>query len=230
MGRLPRLIFTGLIYHVVNRGNSRQKVFLDEADFEKYWELLKRYKKQYSFKLYHYVLMNNHIHLLLESSEKGTISKIMQGVTISHTRYFNNKYDNIGHVWQGRFKSPVIEKDSYLLQCGRYVELNPVRAKIVQEPGEYRWSSYRFYAYGESNELLDEDPLYETFGKEKVDREKEYRGFIKDGIPDDVLNHIRYSITSDHILGEDTFIEQLENKLSFKRRNRSKGRPRKILV
>lgn len=228
IGRLPRLTFSGLTYHVVNRGNNRQPVFIDDADFDKYLELLKRYKGRYGFKFYHYVLVNNHIHLLLETSEKGTVSKIMQGITLAHTRYFNRKYGNVGHVWQGRFKSPVIEKDSYLLHCGRYIELNPVRAGLVQDPGEYRWSSYRFYAYGEPNELLDTDFLYETLGENESECRVRYREFVGDGVPEETLKQIRQSITNNHILGQDSFIEQLANKFRFKKRTRRMGRPKKV--
>ena len=153
MGRLPRLTFTGLTYHIINRGNNRREVLVDDEDFVKYIEILKRYKKQYGFRLYHYVLMNNHVHLLLEATEDGTVSRIMQGITLSHTWHYKKKYGGCGHVWQGRFKRPVIEKESYLLECARYIELNPVRAKMVEDPLEYRWSSYRSYAPGETNPL-----------------------------------------------------------------------------
>ncbi len=229
MGRLPRVIFSGLIYHVVNRGNNRQYVFEDDADFEKYLELLVRYKERYGFRLYHYVLMNNHVHLLMETSKKGSISRIMQGITLAHTWYYNKKHGSCGHVWQSRFKSPIIEKDSYLLECGRYIELNPVRAKVVLEPGEYRWSSYRFYAYGEPNEFADRDPLYETLGQNVTEQERRYKEFIQDGIPDGILKQIRHSIKGNHILGQDTFVEEIEDRYYFKRRNRRRGRPRKVL-
>ncbi len=229
MGRPPRLAFSGLVYHVVDRGNNRQRVFSDRADFAKYLGLLKRYKKQYDFRLYHYVLMNNHVHLLLETSDKGTISKIMQSITLAYTRYYNGKYESFGHVWQGRFKSPVIEKDSYLLQCARYIELNPVRAELVQDPGEYEWSSHRFYAFGELDELLDKDPLYEELSRTTKDPRQWYREFIREGIPKEIIKEIRYSIARDHILGRGSFIELIEERFRSQRRNRRTGRPRKVL-
>lgn len=229
MGRPLRFIFSGLVYHVVNRGNNRQEVFKDRADFEKYLDLLKRYKQQYGFRLYHYVLMNNHVHLLIETSDKGTISKIMQCITLAYTRYYNRRYKSSGHVWQGRFKSPVIEKDSYLLQCGRYIELNPLRAELVQDPGEYEWSSYMFYAFGEPEELLDRDPLYEGLGETAKDRQEKYREFIQDGVPEGIINEIRRSIAGDHVLGRTSFVEQMGERFRLKRRNRHMGRPKKVL-
>jgi putative transposase len=230
MGRPPRIAFPGLVYHVVNRGNNRQQVFEHEADFRRYLQLLRRYKELYGFRLYHYVLMSNHVHLLLQTSDKGSISKIMQGVTLAHTKYYNSKNESSGHVWQGRFKSHVIEKDTYLLQCGRYIELNPVRAKLVHDPGEYRWSSYRFHAFGEPNELLVKDPLHERPDESEQNRQKRYREFIQDGVPKETAEEIRRSIVGERPLGRHGFGQQLEEKLLLKRRNQHRGRHTKISV
>ena len=196
-------------------------------DFKKYIGFLKRYKKEYCFKVYHWVLMNNHFHLLSETTSKGSISKVMQGITLAHTKYFNYKYKNVGHVWQGRFKSPIIEKDSYLLECARYVELNPVRAGLVRDPGEYNWSSYRFYALGEADDLTDEDPLYETFGNNPTERQMNYRKFVNDGVSDDILSKIRGSLLRGDILGTPNFVKEFMDKLGLPSERRPRGRPRK---
>jgi len=230
MGRPPRIAFPGLVYHVVNRGNNRQQVLKHEADFRRYVELLQRYKDEYDFRLFHYVLMNNHVHLLLQTSEKGSISKIMQGVTLAHTKYYNRKNESSGHVWQGRFKSHVIEKDSYLLQCGRYIELNPVRANLVQDPGEYRWSSYRFYAFGEPNELLVRDPLYERLDEKEENQQNRYREFVHEGVPKEIADKIRRSLVGEHALGRYGFAQRLQQRILLKRRNQHRGRHRKVSV
>jgi len=227
MGRALRIVDKGLIYHVINRGNAKQPVFLDEEDFEKYVKLLKRFKEKYSFKLYHYVLMNNHFHLLLETTGEGTISRIMQGITLAHTRYFNHKYRSVGHTWQGRFKSPIIERDTYLLECARYIELNPVRAGLVKNPAEYKWSSYRYYAFGENNELVDEDPLYRTFGSNVALRQRRYQEFVNEGISEEVLSKIRASLERGDILGSSGFVEKFKHKLGLPTEKRPRGRPKK---
>ena len=137
MPRAARIVFSSMPYHIISRGNNREKVFQEEEDFEKYLEICKRYKDQYEFGLYHWVLMNNHIHLIIEVKENSSLSKVMQGINLAYTIWFNRKNGKVGHLWQDRFKSAVIEKDNYLLECGRYIERNPVRAGIVKSPREY---------------------------------------------------------------------------------------------
>ena len=137
----PRLVFPGAIYHVTARGDNRELTFLDDEDHRKYLALIARSKKQLQFKLHAYALMPNHVHLIVEPSESATISRIMQGITIAYTKWFNKRHTRVGHVFQGRFHSRLIEQDAYLLVASRYVHRNPVRAKLVQHPAEYPWSS-----------------------------------------------------------------------------------------
>lgn len=124
-GEMPRQARIGLpdhIYHVTNRGNNRDRVFREEEDFRKYLEILARYKSKEGFLLYHWVLMNNHVHLLLGIPEKGSLARVMQCINLAYTLWFNRKYRRVGHLWQGRFKSFPVENDMYLLACGRYIE------------------------------------------------------------------------------------------------------------
>ncbi len=122
MPRMARIAVPSMLYHVISRGNNREWVFNETEDFEKYLEICKRYKDRHDFKLYNWVLMNNHVHLLLEISEKSALSKIMQGINLAYTIWFNRKNKKVGPLWQDRFKSFIIERDSYLLECGRYIE------------------------------------------------------------------------------------------------------------
>ncbi|MCL5421595.1 MAG: transposase [Nitrospirae bacterium] len=139
MPRTARVSPSEHVYHVLTRGNNRQDVFEDEEDFRKYLELLFRYKEKYKFRLYHYALMTNHVHLVIEpSGGGGSLSEIMKGINLTYARHYKRKYNNTGHFWQDRYKSIIISKDDYLLACGSYVELNPVRAKIVEDPKEYK--------------------------------------------------------------------------------------------
>ncbi|MCK9572398.1 MAG: transposase [Candidatus Omnitrophica bacterium] len=153
-----RLLVENAYYHVYIRGNQKQKVFLDEEDFEFYLAQLYRYKLKYSFHIYGYCLMPNHIHLVGEPETAKKLSKFMQCLHRSYTSYFNNKYGKVGHLWQGRFKSKVINKDNYAVNCINYVELNPVRAGIVANPGDYKFSSYRGRVLNKNSgkKLLDE--------------------------------------------------------------------------
>ena len=139
----PRLVIDGACYHIMTRGNNKQKVFGAEKDFYKYMDLLIKYKKRYKFRLYGYCLMPNHIHIMGQIYEKNILYKFMHGLNRAYTGYFNKTYGRVGHPWQGRFKSKVIIKDKYLIDCINYIESNPARAEIVKSPHEYVWSSYR---------------------------------------------------------------------------------------
>lgn len=150
-----RIVLDKAVYHITVRGNQKQKTFLEEADFLNYLKILKHYKKKYSFKLYAYCLMPNHVHLVLEIKNGKDLSKIMQGINLTYTIYFNKKYQKVGHLWQGRYKSRIIQKDKYLLDCIEYVELNPVRSKLVENPFDYPWSSWRERFGKENKNLID---------------------------------------------------------------------------
>jgi len=137
------------------RGNQKQKIFVKEVDFNEYLKRIKHYKRKYKFRLYGFCLMPNHVHLVGEIEYKEDLAKFMQGISRSYTSYFNKVYAKVGHLWQGRFNSRVIVRDQYAVDCMNYVELNPVRAKIVKMPSEYRWSSYGERVLGLNEDLLD---------------------------------------------------------------------------
>ena len=145
MPRQARIGLPAQIYHVTNRGNNRDWVFREGEDFRRYIDILARYKSKGEFLLYHWVLMNNHVHLLMSIPASGSLARTMHGINLAYTVWFNRKYKRVGHLWQGRFKSFPVEEDRYLLECGRYIERNPVRAGLVENPGDYPWSSFRFH-------------------------------------------------------------------------------------
>jgi len=155
MSEHGRLLLENVFYHIMSRGNQKQRVFLEDADCEKYLGLLKRYKKRYKFKLYAWCLMPNHTHLILDVRRPKELARIMQGLNLAYSRWYNKKYSKVGHLWQGRFKSMIIQKDKYVLDCINYVEMNPLRAGIKLAPLEYPWSSYRSRSLGEQTYLLD---------------------------------------------------------------------------
>lgn len=152
MPRTRRLILDNACYHIMVRGNEKKVVFKSDNDYGKYLKLILKYKKKYNFKIYGWCLMNNHSHILLESS---LLSKAMHGINMSYAKYFRCKYGSTGHVWQDRFKSYLIQKDQYLINCISYIEYNPVRAGIVSRPEDYKWSSHKARVLGGKSDLLD---------------------------------------------------------------------------
>jgi putative transposase len=155
MPRGPRIIIKNACYHIINRGNQKQQIFLDSSDFEKYLQLLKHFKRKFVTKLYGYCLMPNHVHMILEPRKPDELARLMQGLTQTYATWFNNKYKKIGHLWQGRYKSMIIHKDNYLIECVYYVEVNPVRAGLVTSPSLYLWSSYRDRVLGNKGGIID---------------------------------------------------------------------------
>ena len=226
MPRSARIAPGDYVYHILTRGNNRQDVFQEEEDFKKYMELLLRYKEKYKFKLYHYVLMTNHVHLVLEPTERGGgLAEIMKGINLSYAQHYKRKYKHIGHFWQDRYKSIIISKDDYLLACGSYVELNPVRAMMVTDPKAYRWSSYNAYAYGKNNPLIDEHPIYSVLSEDESERRKKYRELVegmlleKDAMKEEMKRRVVY--------GDDAFTKKVASKYSIGAVINPVGRPKK---
>jgi len=149
----PRVVMDNVCYHIITRGNQKQRIFRENSDYREYLDRLRKYKKRCSFSLYAYCLMPNHIHLLGEIQKASELASLMSSLLRSYTAYFNNKYGKVGHLWQGRFKSKIILKDRYLIDCINYIEANPVRANISTTLDEYSWSSYRERVLGRLTEI-----------------------------------------------------------------------------
>jgi len=167
-----------LIYHIINRGNRREDVFHYSEDYEYFIKLLSDYSVRFDTLIYHWVIMPNHYHILIEIKAPENLSKIMAGIARSYVHYYQRNYKLGGHIWQGRFKSQPIEKESYLLACGRYIERNPVKAKMVNKAEEYKYSSAKCYIYGTPDGLTKEDPCFNSFGKDAADRRKRYSEYL----------------------------------------------------
>lgn len=162
----------------MTRGNNRQTLFRDQSDFETYSALVAMMKKECAFEVYHYCLMGNHVHFVIRFLDKEGLQKVMQRVNLIYAKRYRIKYRYCGHVFQDRFKSFPVEKDSYLLECGRYIERNPLKAKLVGRLRDYPWSSYRYYAEGERNDLITANPLYEGMGATPEERQMRYREYL----------------------------------------------------
>lgn len=152
MPRHARLIMDNVCYHIITRGNQKQAIFRDQQDFNVYLKYILKYKMHYNFKIYAWCLMINHVHMVIESL---LLSKVMHGINLSYAQYFKYKYESVGHFWQDRFKSFVVQKDRYLIDCINYIEYNPVRAELVAKPEDYKWTSYKARVLGKNNKLLD---------------------------------------------------------------------------
>lgn len=226
MGRYPRLSYPGLIYHVINRGNNRDIVFVEDEDFVHYINTIQRYKKKYQFKLFAYCLMTNHIHLLIKTSEKANISKIMQSITVAHTRHYHYKYRRCGHVWQGRFFSPIVSEDGHVLSVMRYIEQNPMRAKMVREIGDYAWSSYKLNIRYKESELIDreENSVFQGLGCDDMARIGEYKKLMKKSLEEKQLKEIRFTTFKEKNYISEKFEKQI---LELLPRRRKIGRPKK---
>ena len=226
MPRTARIAPQECVYHVLMRGNNKQNIFKDEEDFLKFIEILKKYKEKYQFNLYHYVLMTNHVHLVIETTAKGgELSQIMKGINLSYAQHYKNRYKHTGHFWQDRFKSIMISKDEYLLACGSYVELNPVRARMVKDPKEYQWSSYKANAYGQADELLDDHIIYrKLFQDQEVQRE--YRKFVHQMM--EKKEAMRGEMERRTTYGSGEFIKDVNKRYKIEAMIKQRGRPRSI--
>jgi len=209
MARKPRIQFEGAFYHVITRGNQRQKIFRDEEDHRKYLEILARYKDLYKYHLYAYVLMNNHMHLLIETRETP-LSKILQGINQSYTVRFNKRYKTVGHLFQGRYKAILCDRDGYLLSLVKYIHLNPVRARLIKTPEEYEWSSHRAYIKAVGKSIVDEEQVLRMFSEDKGRARRLYQAYVSDGIA--VKKEDIYCIIDKRILGDERFVDSVMGK------------------
>jgi putative transposase len=205
MARQLRIEYKGAFYHVTSRGNQKEQIFWDDKDREELRKIIKRTKERYGYLIHAYVFMDNHYHLLIETPY-ANIKQIMQNINTSYTVYVNKRHRRAGHLFQGRYKAFIVDKESYLLELGRYIHLNPVRAKIVERPEDYRWSSYKEYVIGRGKEAItDTDDTLYIFSKRRSIAVKKYKEFVNAGIKE--KSPVEKAIGS--ILGNKTFREKV---------------------
>jgi len=205
MARQLRIEFEGAVYHVTSRGNQRGKIFWDNQDRERLRTILERTKERYSYLLHAYVFMDNHYHLLVETP-RANIKQIMQNINTSYTVFVNRKYNRSGHLFQGRYKAFIVDKDGYLLELGRYIHLNPVRAGVAKSPEDFRWSSYRDYLYAhEGRGITDTNETLGFLSKRWRIAVKKYKEFVDAGMG--AKSPLENAVGS--ILGDETFMERV---------------------
>ncbi len=212
MPRKPRIHFPGALYHVIARGNRRERIFRDQKDYQLYLNFLREYKDRYGFYLYAYTLLPNHVHLLIEAG-RYPLSRLMQNLQFRYTRHFNIKYKNYGHLFQGRYKAILCEKESYLLELSAYIHLNPLRAGLVEDPIKYRWCSYRSYVRERKDDLVERDFLFAQFSQDKNVAMREYERFVKGRMGQGHREDF-YDLKDQRFLGEDEFVDNVHRQLN----------------
>lgn len=216
MGRPIRIEYPAALYHITSRGNEKKKIFLREGDRVRFLKILEDYHDRYGILIHSYVLMDNHYHLILETP-RGNLLKVMHGINSSYTGYFNRKHGRSGHLFQGRYRGILVEKDAYLLLLSRYVHLNPVRAGVVRRPEHYRWSSYPGYIGKErESEWVEYTWVLSQFGRDKKRAKRRYREYVEEGLKAKETTPLR-NLQSQVILGGEGFIGRIRGMLKGRR-------------
>lgn len=226
MPRKPRFNLPGIPQHVIQRGNNREPCFYAEEDYRRYLDELKDVSEKYDCRVHAYVLMTNHVHLLITPMIENGISQMMQALGRRYVYYINKTYSRTGTLWEGRYKSSLIDSDCYLFTCMRYIELNPVRAAMVEHPGDYKWSSYPANAQGNPDPLIEMHPLYNGLGNVAENRLAAYRELFRHHVDDEMLHEIRDSLNHELVLGRTYFKDKIEEITKRQVRMGQPGRPR----
>ncbi len=225
MARLPRISPIDVPVHVIQRGNNRQACFVSDEDHSAYAGWLKEYSKMYKVDIHAWVMMTNHVHLLCTPRQEGALSRMMQSLGRRYVRYFNFEYRRSGTLWEGRYRSCLIQEERYLLEVYRYIELNPVRAEMVTDSGEYRWSSYQINGLGKVSSLCTPHLEYLSLGQEPLERRKNYRALFTHHVDDVLLEEIRSNTNKGMAVGNDRFKEEIEALTGRRVRTKKRGRP-----
>jgi len=221
MPRTARIVLPNTPHHVVQRGHNKQPVFLEEDDYESYLRILRKWTGEFGVKVYGYCLMTNHVHLVLDpGSDVHSLAKAMKRASGRFTRRINRLHVRSGTLWESRFKSSPIQTAEYLLACCRYIDLNPVSAGMVMNPGEYRWSSFHQKTRDSDNAWINLDECYVALGKTVNERMQFYEKFVTKGIPaSGEMDLIRRALKSGQLTGNDRFVDEVEER--YRKTNRT---------
>ncbi|MDP3033399.1 MAG: transposase [Rhodocyclaceae bacterium] len=228
MPRRPRIHLAGLPLHIVQRGHNRDACFFGEDDYLAYRHWLGEALDSSGCRLHAYVLMTNHVHLLLTPPSSEAVSRLMISLGRRYVQYINKTYRRTGTLWDSRYKSSLVQADDYLLLCQRYIELNPVRAAMVDDPAHYRWSSYRANGLGQDDPLLTQHDVYLALGQEDAARLNNYRGLFRAELDVEAIGDIRMALDQGQPLGNSRFLASIEQSIGQRREVKPRGRPRKL--
>lgn len=225
MARLPRFELAGIPQHVVQRGNNRLPCFLDDEDRQRYLQCLRQALLRFGCRLHAHVLMSNHVHLLVTPGEVGALSRLMHTFARNYAGLFNGRHGRTGTLWEGRYKACLVDSGNYFLACSRYIELNPVRAWMVAQPGDYPWSSYGANTGGKCEPWISPHSEYLALGSDPETRAAAYRGLFVESLPDDLVLEIRSYLQQQKVQGTDRFRAWVEARTGRFSTVRPAGRP-----
>ena len=227
MPRPTRLDLPGVTQHVIQRGNDRQPCFFVEADYLRYRTDLRELARRECCAVHAYVLMTNHVHLLMTPAVSGAVARVMQSLGRRYVRYINDRYHRTGTLWEGRYKSCLVDDGDYLLQCHRYIELNPLRAAMVADPRDYAWSSHRSNACGDHDPLVSPHASYLALSDDATRRQHAYRALVMESVDPSEVDAIRQHVQRQHAYGTNRFRAAIEAQLGRVAGPQKIGRPRK---
>lgn len=226
MPRRPRIHLDGVPLHIVQRGHNRQPCFFAEDDYQRYRHWLGEALNDAACELHAYALMTNHVHLLLTPREAEAVPRLIMSLGRRYVQHINTTYRRSGTLWDSRYKSSLIHGDTYLLLCMRYIELNPVRAAMVEDPAHYRWTSYRANGLGQTDPLLTPHPLYLGLGATAAARRAAYRALFAHALDERTIADLRLALNQSQPLGNQRFYARIERLTGQRREAKPRGRPR----
>jgi putative transposase len=227
MARLPRLTLPGYPHHIIQRGNNRQAIFAADADYESLLQLLEKEALTHQVAIHAYVLMSNHFHLLATPQSADGIPLMMQALGRNYVRYFNRKQGRTGTLWEGRYKSTLIQAERYLLACMVYIDLNPVRAGLAADPGDYPWSSHQHYIGRRHQKLITPQSLYWELGNTPFARDLAYADLVRSGIGGSQGEQaLTAATTQGWALGDADYVADLQRRTARRVSKERAGRPR----
>jgi len=228
MARLPRFVLPGHPQHVIIRGNNRDPVFIADEDYRFFLDKLLEATRKHQCDVHAYVLMTNHLHLLITPHKEDGISKSIQMLGRYYVRYFNHAYHRSGTLWEGRYKASLIDSEAYALICYRYIELNPVRANMVGHPAEYPWSSFRGNALGAHDALLTPHPLFLALGRSDSERQLAYQALFEAHLDEKTLDDVRSALNKAWVLGSEHFLDKIAAQLNRRASPLPKGGNKRV--
>lgn len=227
MPRRARLSLPGVPCHVIQRGNNRGPCFFVDADYRRFLDILHDQAEAHGCRVHAYVLMSNHVHLLLTPAREESTAGLMKNLGQRYVQYVNRSHGRTGTLWEGRFRSCLAQDDAYVLACSRYIEMNPVRAGMVRRPSDYPWSSFRANGQGAADPIVTPHADYLRLGSDGCARRAAYRALFRGGMPAALLDEIRRATNGGYVLGDDRFKAELTERLGRRVIPGTPGRPKK---
>lgn len=227
MPRRPRIHIAGQPLHIVQRGHNRQPCFFSDDDYHSYLHWLELALVKHGCSLHAYVLMTNHVHLLITPTLPSAVPELLIALGRRYVQYINKIYRRTGTLWDSRYKSSLIQTDRYFLLCQRYIELNPVRAGMVADPAQYRWSSYRANGLGQADRRLTPHDVYSQLAPDAAERLVRYRALFRSELDAEAIADIRLALNQNQPLGDSRFYSEIEAATGIRRQPRARGRPQK---